>query len=92
VPGALEGGASSLDGDIDILLGGLVDGGDDLFVGGVDGLEGLALDTLDELVVDEPAERGKKRMLVWGQSFGMARGDWTDERERFIVERPRRKE
>lgn len=94
VPGTLEGGASGLDGDIDILLGGFVDGGDDLFVGGVDGLEGLALDTLDELVVDEPAQRGKKRMLVWGKSFGMARGDWIYERERqkkLIVKRPHRK-
>lgn len=64
MPGTLEGSASGLDGDIDILLGGLVDGGDDLLVGGVDGLEGLALDTLDELVVDEPAERGKRARLL----------------------------
>lgn len=52
-PGAVESSSGSLDGDVDILLGGLVDGADDLFVGGVDDLEGLALDTLDELVVDE---------------------------------------
>jgi hypothetical protein len=54
VPGALEGGASGLDGDVDILLGSLVDRGDDLLVGRVGSLEGLALGTLDELVVDEP--------------------------------------
>lgn len=64
-PGTLEGGASGLDGNVDILLGGLVDGGDDLLVGGVDGLEGLALDTLDELVVDEPARGKKRRRLVF---------------------------
>lgn len=63
VPGTLEGGASGLDGNVDILLGGLVDGGDNLLVGGVDGLEGLALDTLDELVVDEPV-RGRGGRLV----------------------------
>jgi hypothetical protein len=32
-----------------------VDGADDLFGGWVDDLEGLAFDTLDEFVVDEPA-------------------------------------
>jgi hypothetical protein len=56
VPGTLEGSASGLDGDVDILLSGLVDGGNGLLVGGVDGLEGLAFDTFDELVVDEPEE------------------------------------
>lgn len=54
VPGTLEGSTGSLDGNVDILLGGLVDGSDDLFVGGVDGLEGLALNTLNKLVVNEP--------------------------------------
>ena len=57
MPGTLEGSASGLDGDVDILLGGLVDGGDDLLVSGVGSLEGLALDTLDELVVNEPGGR-----------------------------------
>jgi hypothetical protein len=56
VPGTLEGSASGLDGDVDILLSGLVDGGNGLLVGGVDGLEGLAFDTFDELVVDEPED------------------------------------
>lgn len=78
VPGTLEGGASGLDGDVDILLGGLVDGGDDLFVGGVDGLEGLALDRLDELVVDEPVEK-KEEELVKKLCIG---------RERLIAKRP----
>lgn len=54
LPGALQSFAGSLDGDVDILLRGLVDGDNGLLVVGVDGLEGLALDTLDELVVDEP--------------------------------------
>jgi hypothetical protein len=55
LPGALICRSGRLDGDVDILLGGLVDGSDDLLVVGVDGLEGLAIDTLDELVVDKPA-------------------------------------
>lgn len=42
--------------NIDILLCGLVDGADNFFSGGVDGLEGLAVDTLHPLVVDEPAQ------------------------------------
>lgn len=54
LPGALKGSAGSIDGKIDILLGGLVDGGNDLLGGGVDDLEGLALDTADELVVNVP--------------------------------------
>jgi hypothetical protein len=44
------------DSNVDILLGGFLDGADNLFVRGVDGLEGLAIDTLDELVVDETVE------------------------------------
>lgn len=51
----LAGGGHS---DVDILLVGLVDGGDNLLVGGVDGLEGLALGTLDKFVVDEPVVKG----------------------------------
>lgn len=54
-PLALEGLAGRSDGNVDILLGGLVDGANDLLGGGVDDLESLAVDTLDELVVDEPA-------------------------------------
>jgi len=52
-PWALEGFAGSGHCNVDILLGGLVDRGDDLLVGGVDDLEGLAVYSLDELVVDE---------------------------------------
>lgn len=40
--------------DIDILFCGLVDRADNFFGGGVDGLEGLSVNTLNELVVDEP--------------------------------------
>lgn len=54
MPGTLESGTGSLDSDVDILLGGFVDGSDGLLIGRVDSLEGLALDTLDKLVVDEP--------------------------------------
>jgi len=38
------------------LLGGLADGGDDLLCGGVDDLEGLLVDTLNPLVVDEESD------------------------------------
>lgn len=61
-PDTLESLAGSGDGNIDILLGGLVDGADDLLGSGVDDLEGLLLDTLDELVVDEP---GRARWLAF---------------------------
>lgn len=57
-PFTLVGLAGSGHGDVDILLVGLVDGGNDLLVGGVDGLKGLALGTLDIFIVDEPASRG----------------------------------
>lgn len=53
-PGALEGLAGSRNGNVDILLRSFVNGNNRLLVGGVDGLEGLAFDTLDPLVVDEP--------------------------------------
>jgi hypothetical protein len=33
-----------------------VDGADNLLGGGIDGLEGLAVDTLNPFVVDEPME------------------------------------
>lgn len=56
-PDAIKGLARGGDGDVDILLGGLVHGADDLFCGRVDDLERLLLDTLDELVVDEAGER-----------------------------------
>lgn len=59
-PLALESLTSSSDGNIYIFLGCLVDGSDDLFGGGVDGLKSLAINTLDELVVDE-AVQGQTR-------------------------------
>lgn len=43
--------------NIDILLGGLADGADNLLGGRIDSLEGLAVDTLNPLVVDEPGEQ-----------------------------------
>lgn len=54
-PLALESLAGGLDGNVDILLGSLGHGGDDLFGGGVDDLEGLLVGTLNPFVVDEPA-------------------------------------
>jgi hypothetical protein len=56
LPGTLEGGTGSLDGDVYILLGSLVNRGDGFLVGGVESFKGLALDTLDELVVNEPGK------------------------------------
>lgn len=56
-PWALECLAGCCYCNIDILLGGLVDGGDDALVGWVDDLKGLAVDTFHELVVDEAASR-----------------------------------
>lgn len=53
LPGPVEGGPGSSDSDIDVLLGGLVDGSDGFLVVGVNGLEAAAVDALDELVVDE---------------------------------------
>lgn len=54
-PWSLECLSRGGDGDVHVFLTGLVDGADDLFGGWVDDLEGLAFDTLDEFVVDEPA-------------------------------------
>jgi hypothetical protein len=55
-PWALEGLACGGDGNVDILLRGLLDRGDDTLVCGVDHIEGPALCGFDELVVDEPGE------------------------------------
>lgn len=49
----LEGLAGGSNGNVDILLGGLVDRADNLLCGWVDDLEGLAVGALDEFVVDE---------------------------------------
>ena len=53
-PGALEGFTGGGDGNVDILLVGLVNGSDGLLVGRVNGLEGLALGALYKFIVDEP--------------------------------------
>lgn len=67
-PRALEGIASSLDGNVDVGLGGFVDGADDLLGGGIDDLKGLLLDTLDELVVDEAVQvRVRVSGSLWGK-------------------------
>lgn len=52
-PWALECLASGGNGNVNVLLRGLMDLADDLLVGRVDDVELLAIDTLDELVVDE---------------------------------------
>lgn len=57
LPCGLERLAGGGDSKVDILLGGFANGGDDLFGGGVDDLELLLVNTLNPLVVDEPAER-----------------------------------
>ena len=56
-PGTLKGITSSLDGDVDVLLGGFADGSDHLLRGGVDRLEFLLLNTLNPLIVDESGRR-----------------------------------
>lgn len=48
--------ASSSYRNIDILFRGLVNVADNFFSGRVNGLEGLSVDALDELVIDEPVE------------------------------------
>jgi hypothetical protein len=55
-PWAIEGFACGIDGDIDILLGSLLDRADNFLGRGVDDLKRLAIHSLDEFVVDE-AER-----------------------------------
>ncbi len=57
-PRALERGARGLDGEVDVLLRRLLDGADDGLVRRIDDLEGLAVDALDELVVDEAVGPG----------------------------------
>jgi hypothetical protein len=57
-PDTVESRTGSLDSDVYILGGGFADGADRLLSGGVDNFELLFLDTLDELVVDEPSRDG----------------------------------
>ena len=54
LPFTLERFPGGGNGDVDILLGSFVNGDNGLLGRGVDGLEGLAVYTLDEFVVDEP--------------------------------------
>lgn len=56
-PFALESFAGGGDSDINILLGSLVNGDDWLLVGGIDGLECLAVDAFHPFVVDEAVPR-----------------------------------
>lgn len=73
-PWAVEGLAGGLDSDVDILLGRLLDGCDDLFCGRVDDLEGLAVNGLDELVVDKAVPRVRSCGLEWGSRTPVAGG------------------
>lgn len=63
-PCALEGLPGGGDRNVDIFLGTLVDGADDLLGGWVDDLELLLVDTLDPLVVDEPGGRVICELLI----------------------------
>ena len=63
-PYALEGLPGGSDRNIDILLGALVDGADDLLSRRVDNLELLLVGALDPFVVDEPGERVKCELRV----------------------------
>lgn len=56
LPDAVEGLAGGLDGEVDVLLGTLADGGDGLLGGGVDNLELLLVNTLNPLAVNVAAE------------------------------------
>jgi hypothetical protein len=76
-PWAFEGLARRGDGNVDILLGSLLDFTDDFFGRGVDDLEGLAVNGLDEFVVDEPGrvsiEEGQIP-IIFGQKVCMLTG------------------
>jgi hypothetical protein len=54
LPCCVEGFAGGGDGQVDVLLAGLGDGGDNLLGSGVDDVEGLLVDALYPLIVDEP--------------------------------------
>lgn len=68
-PLAIEGLPRGGNGNVDILLGGLGDGADDLLGGGVDDLEGLLVYALDELIVDE-AEGGRRLAISDAEGTG----------------------
>ena len=54
-PFAFEGFASRGDGNVDVFLGSLADRADDLLCGGVCDLKGLLFDTLNPVIINEPA-------------------------------------
>lgn len=60
-PGAVEGLAGSVYGNVYILLAGLLDLCNNLFCRGVDNVKGLSVNRLDELVVDEAVPRISSR-------------------------------
>lgn len=66
-PHFLEALAGSCYCDVDILLSGLLNLADDLLVGGVDDIELLAVDGIDELSVDE--ETGGLLVLAGGRGL-----------------------
>ena len=68
LPDSLEALARSGHSDVDILLGGFADRGDDLLVGGVDDLELLLVNTLNPLVVDEPMSASEQRRSKSGHT------------------------
>lgn len=63
-PCCVESLASSGNSNVDILLGGLADRGDDVLSGRVDDFELFLVNTLDELAVDEPCRREKMLAIV----------------------------
>ena len=81
-PGPVEGLAGRLDSDANILLASLLDACDDLFCGRVDNFEGLAINRLDELVVDEAFPRVSRRNKQWSSrtaKFGSWWSQLTDQ-------------
>jgi hypothetical protein len=81
-PGPVEGLAGRLDGNVNILLAGLLDLCDNLFCGRVDNVESLAINRLDELVVDEAVPRVSRRNKQWCSrtaSFGSWWSQLTDQ-------------
>ena len=81
-PGPVEGLAGRLDSDVNILLASLLDACDNLFCGGVDNFEGLAINRLDELVVDEAFPRVSRRNKQWSSrtaKFGSWWSQLTDQ-------------
>lgn len=65
-PFAFKGLAGSRDGDVDILLGGFMDGDDGFLIGGIDGFERLAVDAFDPFVVDESRFEAVSAINWWG--------------------------